>query len=204
MRYIALDNVHCIFVLSPWHLGLGFLKIVLLISEFFTCWVGDFFLGFCFPPWISINYDGPVLSRTVPDVITSNTCFCWRLSNWEVLGQRNGEKVIVICWRWGQRGKGCRSRFLPRELGMTIEDSISWAVEEVLVCFQPTCQGSEGSMGSMGRSKEALKLYSVPALGTRLGNWVWRTKESFLLHLSSYTQISVAITSVYMYNKWKP
>lgn len=120
--------------------------------------MGDFFLGFCLPPWIYIDYDASVLSVSLPDLFTCNACCCWRMGNWEVLGGgRMEEKVIVICSRWGQGGKGYSSRFLSTELGMRIDDSIPGAVE-VLVWFQPTSQGSEGSTGGVGRSKESLKL----------------------------------------------
>lgn len=48
------------------------------------------------------------------------------MGNWKVLGGgRLEEKVIGICSRWGQGGKEYGSRFLPTELGMRIEDSIS-------------------------------------------------------------------------------
>lgn len=174
-NYVRIFRAFCFWVTAlleiycPGYCSLHFCAVILasgfgIIKSFIVDFWIFYLLGGWFLPWIlfsSLDIHRLwrlCLSVTVPVVITSNACFCRRLGNWEVLGRGMEEKVIVICWRWGQSGKGCRSRFLPRELGIRIEDCNLRAVEEVLVCFQPTCHGVEGSMGGVGRSKESLKV----------------------------------------------
>lgn len=48
-------------------------------------------------------------------------CWCWRLGYWDELEEeRLEEKVFVISWRWGQRGRGDHSRFPTLELEMRL------------------------------------------------------------------------------------
>ena len=33
-------------------------------------------------------------------------CWCWKPGQWDELEEEKLEEIFVICWEWGERGKG--------------------------------------------------------------------------------------------------
>lgn len=64
----------------------------------------------------------PVFLVSSADVSLGNVCLYWRLACWgELLEGKLEDKVFLICWGWGQRGKRDHSRFRRTELGIRLD-----------------------------------------------------------------------------------
>lgn len=64
------------------------------------------------------------------------------------------EKVFVICWGWGRKGKGDHGKFPATELGMRLGAWLSGAAGNACVYLQPTCLGRSSPWCSTGRLLE--------------------------------------------------
>lgn len=83
----------------------------------------------------------PIFLACLAVVFVGNTYWCWRLNNWDELGEKRlKEKVFAINCTWSQRGKRDYSIFPSIELEISLwGDCISGAVGEVWVSLQTTC-----------------------------------------------------------------
>jgi hypothetical protein len=111
------------------------------------------------------------------------------------------EKVFVICWGWGQRGKGGCSRFSAADESARIGSG--GAKRDVWILLQPICcpgrsdpgdsmgydgveiwdketswgreakRGYVGSIGNGIRVGEGYHRCSLAALEMRPGDWIW-------------------------------
>ena len=60
--------------------------------------------GGCVLTWkFSVDFFFFVL---LADVSPGYACWCWKTGQWDELEEEKLEEIFVICWEWGEKGKG--------------------------------------------------------------------------------------------------